>query len=87
MNVGLWWKANLKGSGLLPGPQSGHATTNELFAHLLLQEDLDCNYDLISSSFHYLEPFNKISLQSIYNFLSNIAYTERHTKDTICMSL
>ena len=26
MNVGPWWKANLKGCGLLPAPWSGHAT-------------------------------------------------------------
>ena len=28
MNAGPWWKANLKASGPLPAPQSGHAKTN-----------------------------------------------------------
>ena len=46
------------------------------FAHLLIYEDLDCHQKLISSSMYYPGPLHKISLQSIYNLMSNVAYKE-----------
>ena len=52
MNVEpLWWKANPKGSGSLPAPQSDHATANMVFStHLLILEDLDHHQNVISFS-------------------------------------
>ena len=52
-----------------------------LFAHLLILEYLDHLQNLISSSLYYLEPFHKISSESIHNFLSNVVHrqTDRQT--------
>ena len=48
----------------------------EFFAHLLIKEDPDCHQNLISSSLYYPRPLQKISLEYIHNFLSNVAYKQ-----------
>ena len=74
-NVGLTSKV------LVLAPRTGHAKTiTSVFLILLIQEDLDCHQNLISSSLCYPGSLQKISLQSIYS-LSNVTYnqTDRHT--------
>ena len=62
-------------SGSLPAPPSGHATIiMVVFDHLLILEDRDPNHNLISSSLYHPGPLHKISLQSVPNFLSNVAH-------------
>ena len=46
------------------------------FAHVLILEDPDLHQNLISSSLYHPTPLHKISLQSVYNFLSNAAYKQ-----------
>ena len=46
------------------------------FAHLLISEDLDNHQNLISSLWYYLAPLDKISSESIHNYLSNIVYKQ-----------
>ena len=52
-----------------------------LFAHLLNLEYPDQHQILISSSLYYPGPLQKISSQSVYNFLSNVVHrqTDRQT--------
>ena len=67
----------------LPASQSGHATSSiEFFAHLLISGDPDRHQNLISSSWYHFRPLHKISLQSVYNVLSNVAHKHRQTHTT-----
>ena len=71
----------------LPTSQSGHATTIFLrvfFAHLLILEDPERYQTLISSSMYHLGLLHKISLEFVYNVLSNVAckQTGRQTDKT-----
>ena len=78
VNVGLWWgKNNPKASGSLPASWSGHATTIMVF-YMFIYSCLktDRNQNLISSSLNHPRPLLRISLQSVYNFLSNVAYKQ-----------
>ena len=51
------------------------------FAHLLILQYPDHHQNLISSSLYYSGPLDKISFQSVYNFLSNVVHrqTDRQT--------
>ena len=46
------------------------------FAPLLILEDPDCYKNLIISLLYHFRALHKISLQSVHNFLSNIAYKQ-----------
>ena len=46
------------------------------FAHLLILEYLDHHQNVISSFLYDLGPLNKISSQSIHNFLSNFVHKQ-----------
>ena len=46
------------------------------FAHLLIYEDPDCHQNLISSSLYDPKRLPKISLQSVHDFLSNVAHRQ-----------
>ena len=75
-------KKKKKGSGSLPSPRSGYATTiTVFFAHLLILQYLDHHQNLISSYLYYSGPVHKISSQSVHNFLSNVVHrqTDRQT--------
>ena len=88
-NVEPWlWKTahplkkKKKGSGSLPSPWSGYATTIMVFfAHLLILQYPDHHQNLISSYLYYSGPVHKISSQSVNNFLSNVVHrqTNKHT--------
>ena len=55
-------KKKKKGSGSLPSPRSGYATTITVhFAHLLILQYPDHHQNLISSSLYYSGPVHKIS--------------------------
>ena len=72
-----WWKVNPKGSGSLPAPPSGYATTIMVFfAHLLILEYLDHHQNLISSSLYYPRPFHKVLSQSVHKVLSNVVHRQ-----------
>ena len=47
-----------------------------LFAHLLILEYPDHHQNLISSALYYPGPLNKISSQSVCNFLSNVVHRQ-----------
>ena len=71
--------------GSLPAPRSGYATTIMVFflAHLLILEYPDHHQNLISSSLYYPGPLQKISSQSVHNFLSNVhRQTNKQTNAT-----
>ena len=81
----LVWKASCKTSGSLPTTRPRHATTIMVFfAQLLIVEDPDHRQTLIRSSLYHPQPLHNISLQSVHNFLNNVAYkqTNRQTKAT-----
>ena len=67
-----------KGSGSLPSPRSGYATTITVFffAHLLILQYPDHHQNLISSSLYYSGPVHKISSQSVHNFLSIVVHRQ-----------
>ena len=66
-----------KGSGSLPAPRSGYATTiTVFFAHILILQNTDHHQNLISSSLYYSGPVHKISSQSVRNFLSNVVHRQ-----------
>ena len=70
-------KKKKKGSGSLPAPRSGYATTiMVVFAHLLTLQYSDHHQNLISSSLYYSGPLHKISSQSGHNFLSNLVHRQ-----------
>ena len=70
-------KKKKKGSGSLPSPRSGYATTiTVFFAHLLILQYPDHHQNLISSSLYYSGPVHKISSQSVHNFLSNVVHRQ-----------
>ena len=71
-------KKKKKGSGSLPAPRSGYATTITVvfFAHLLILQYPDHHQNLISSSLYYSGPVHKISSQSVHNFLSNVVHRQ-----------
>ena len=54
---------------------------DSIFSHLLILEYSDHHQNLISSSLYYPVPFHRISLQSVYNFLSDVVHrqTDRQT--------
>ena len=75
-------KRKKEGSGSLPAPRSGYATTIAVFlAHLLILQYPDHHQNLISSSLYYSWPVHKISSQSVHNCLSNVVnrQTDRQT--------
>ena len=76
-------KKKKKGSGSLPSPRSGYATTITVFffAHLLILQYPHHHQNLISSYLYYSGPVQKISSQSVHNFLSNVVHrqTNRQT--------
>ena len=81
-----------KGSGSLPAPRSGYATTIMafFFAHLLILQYPDHHQNLISSSLYYSGPVHKISSKSVHNFLSNVVHrqtnkqtNQRHQKHNL----
>ena len=70
-------KKKKKGSGSLPAPRSGCATTITLFfAHLLILQYPDHHQTLLSSSLYYSGPVHKISSQSVHHFLSNVVHRQ-----------
>ena len=78
-------KKKKNGSGSIPAPRSGYATTIMVyFAHLLILQYPDHYQNLISSSFYYSGPIHKISSQSVHNFLSNVVHrqTDKLTRST-----
>ena len=86
-NVKPWlWKTThppkKKGSGSLPAPRSGYATTSMVFFyHLLILQYPDHHQNLISSSLYYSGPVHKISPQSVHKCFSNVVHrqTDRQT--------
>ena len=70
-------KKKKKGSGSLPSPRSGYATTiTVFFAHLLILQYPDHHQNLISSYLYYSGPVHKILSQSVHNFLSNVVHRQ-----------
>ena len=53
-----------------------------IFAHLLILEDPDHNQNLRTTSLYHPKPLHKISLQSVHNFLINVAYWKKKTRST-----
>ena len=52
------------------------ASDNSCFAHLLILQYPDHHQNLISSYLYYSGPVDKISSQSVHNFLSNVAHRQ-----------
>ena len=77
-------KKKKKGSGSLPSPRSGYATTiTVFFAHLLILQYPDHHQNLISSSLYYSGPVHKISSQSVHNFLSNVVHRQTNKLEAL----
>ena len=75
-----------KASGSLPGVQSGHATTIMVIFSIIyssLKIKITSKIFITSSLFHP-RPINKISLQSVHNFLNNVCrkQTDRQINST-----
>ena len=69
MNVGISWKANLKGSGSLPAPRSGHATTIMSFLLLYSSEKIWIATKFNKLFLYYPEPLQKFCYNPLISFL------------------
>ena len=75
-------KKKKKGSGSLPAPRSGYATTIMVFFCSFTPLTIPRSPPKFNQfSFYYSGPLHKISSQSVHNFLSNVVHrqTNRQT--------